>query len=352
MNQIIKDIGGIVAMCSLAFPFITLAAIIVYKAYRKFRPARQKAQIEKQPERKLEKPPSIQRTTFNFIGITILLAFVGLLIGSMVSIFSNLIYIVFLFPLGMGLIGGGIVADAIRIVKLRKTYQLIFISLLMAVMMYAAFHYGRYIALQVQTSLEMFPGLSEASEDKNLQTAKVFLDYALEQETGYPGFVGYMLIKADEGVSIGRFYRSSRVNLGPILTWLYWMLEFGIILYVMIIMGKKQAGKTFCESCGNWLGGEKHLGGTAQANESLSLNLIKQKDFVGLRKLLVEDAEMPSVEIYFQGCEACNESNSRLVVRRAFPTSKGSLQFTDISQTILQPIDRTQLLNQLKLVEN
>ena len=43
---------------------------------------------------------------------------------------------------------------------------------------------------------------------KNLRRAKAFLDYALEEETGYSGFAGYMLYRASEGVSIGRLFRS------------------------------------------------------------------------------------------------------------------------------------------------
>lgn len=92
--------------------------------------------------------------------------------------------------------------------------------------------------------------------------------------------------------------------------------------------------------------------GTTPANESLLLDLIKQKDFIELGKLLEKNAELPSVEIYFQDCEICNKSNSRLVVRRAIQSSKGGLQFTDTSQIILQPKDSVLLLNQLRFIGN
>ena len=110
--------------------------------------------------------------------------------------------------------------------------------------------------------------------------------------------------------------------------------------------------KPYCEACGNWYGREKHLGGTAHANEPFLLNLIKQQDFTELGKMLEENVEVPSVEVYFQGCEKCNGSNSHLVVRRALRGSKGNLQFTDTAQTILQPKDRSLLMNQLRTAEN
>lgn len=80
-------------------------------------------------------------------------------------------------------------------------------------------------------SLKMFPGLEEATEDKNLAIGRAVVDYALKEETGHPGFVGYMLFRAQEGVSIGRLARNNHVNLG-----------------VTFIMGKNRSKSAFCES--------------------------------------------------------------------------------------------------------
>ena len=67
-------------------------------------------------------------------------------------------------------------------------------------------------------------------------------------------------------------------------------------------------GTAFCKSCGNWYGKERHLGGTALANETFLLDLIKQKDFIELGKLMDKNAELPSLEVYFQGCEYAIEA--------------------------------------------
>lgn len=351
------DVSAIVITLVFCSPLIVLAVILRLKLSRKFQHSKEEIRIEKQPERKLEEQqltppelPSAQRSIIKFIAVTIMAVLGGSLIGIVVSVFSNLIYIVFLFPLGMGFAGGKMLTDAIRMAKIRKTSQLIFMSLLIAITIYGTYHYGKYVGLQVQMSFRMFPGFSTAMEDKNLKFAKAVVDYALKKETGYSGFIGYMLLKANEGISIGRFYSSRHVNLGPILTWSYWILEFGIVLWVIISMGKKPISMPFCEFCGNWYGKEKHLGGTAPANEVFLLDLLKQKDFVELGKLIEKNAELPSLEIYFHGCEVCNKGQSRLIVRHAFQSSKGMLQFTDASQTILQPGDSVRLLNQLRSI--
>jgi len=213
--------------------------------------------------------------------------------------------------------------------------------------MYGSYHYCRYLGFQLRASVEIFEGFSAATEAENLGATKTFLDYALEEETGHSGFFGYILYEAKQGVSIGRLTRSSSVNLGPVLTWLYWLIEFGIILGLTIQKGWKLIHTAFCESCGNRFGSEKHLGGTMAANESLVLDLIRRKDFSELGKLMEENAELPSLEVYFQGCEVCGGSRSRLVVRHAFQGTKGALQFKDAAQTILQPSESMSVLKQL-----
>lgn len=351
-----ETVFGIIALFAFASPFLALVIIIAFKVYRKFRPSQAKKQVERRPERRLEeqsmphKPASPQRAMLIFIGITLLVIVYGVMTGFTAGVFSHLIYIVFLFPLVMGINSGKLIADVIHRAKVRKTSQLIFFSLLLAVTIYGTFHYCRYVGLQVRTSLEMFPGLSQATEGKNLRLAKAFVDYALEEETGHSGFVGYMLYRANEGVSIGRLSRSSSFNLGPILTWLYWIMEFGIILWITLRKGKKMIGMSFCKSCGSWYGREKHLGGTATANETFLLDLIKHKDFIELGKLMDKNAELPSLEVYFQGCEVCNQSHSHLVVRHAFQDPRGGLQFTDASKIILQPQESVLLLSQLNFI--
>jgi hypothetical protein len=276
----------------------------------------------------------------------------GLMVGFTVGVFSHLIYVVFLIPLVMGINSSKLVVEVIQRTKLRATAQLVLVSILSAVVMYGMFHYTRYLGFQLKTSMEIFSELSEATETENMQTTKLFLDYALEEETGYSGFPGYMLYEARQGATIGRLFRSRSVNLGPLLIWLYWLMEFGIILGVTIQKGKKVTGMLFCDSCGNWYGREKHLGGTTAANEHLLLSLIKQKDFIELGKLLEKNAELPSTEVYLQGCQVCSNSQSQLIVRRAFQGVKGFLHFADSSLTILQPRDSVLLLNQMRSADN
>ena len=344
-------ITGIMLVIVFTLPFIAIP-IIVYKVYQKNRAAKERKRHEEQGasaqnETTLAHQPSTPRGSVATLIVMSLLAIIwSLMVGFVVGVFSHLIYIVFLIPLVMGLNNGKMIVEVIQKAKIRTFLHLVVLSAISAIVMYGTFHYTRYLGFQIQASLEIYSGFSEALKEENLRLASTFVNYALEEETGHSGFLGYMLYRASEGVSIGRLSRSSGLNMGPALTLLYWLTEFGIIFGLTIQKGRTLIGASFCESCGNWYGMEKHLGGTASANESFLLDLIRQKDFSELGKLIEQNAEVPSLEVYFQGCQVCGKSPSQLVVRHAFQSAKGTLQFTDAAQTVLQPTESALLLNQ------
>lgn len=337
----------------LMFGIILSSMLGTILRHRKSRLAKAKANSERQagsaPKEPslLPQPASKRSAVIGFIFISLLVIVWGLMFGFVIGVLSNLLYLIFVFPVVIGISNGSLIADVIEKIKIRKPTQVVILSILSAVAIYGMLHYGRYVGFIVQASLEISSDLSVALEDENLSMAKAFTDYLLQEETDHPGFTGYMLYKVSTGVSIGRLTRGSTLDLGPVLTVLYWLLELGIIAGLTIQKGRKVMSLPFCESCGNQFGVEKHLGGTASANESFLLNLIRQKDFAGLRKLIEPNAELPSLEVYFQGCQVCGKSQSQLVVRHAIHGAKGVLHFTDASQTILQPTESELLLSQL-----
>lgn len=268
----------------------------------------------------------------------------GGLIGLAAAVVGSLFYIVLVFPVAMGVAAGWLVSRAVRAMKIRAALPMIALSVLAAAAIYGSYHYGRYIALQVQTWLELS---SSTSEQVDLKVARIFVDYALKEETGYTGFSGYLLYKAKSGISIGRFYSQNRLALTSVFAWLYWLLELGVILWIARGMGERQMRKPACECCGSWLGGERHLGGTVPANESLLLDLLRRSDLVELGRLIGQETGLPSLELYLQGCEACGQGGSTLTVRRASLGSRGLVEFSEVSKAALRPGEGALFLQQL-----
>jgi len=219
---------------------------------------------------------------------------------------------------------------------------------LTALVVYGSFHYGRYLMFQAGTwlALRSSETAQTSGAEISLAGAKVFANYALREETGHTGFLGYMLYRAQHGFSIGKFYSENRIQLTGVLAWLYWALELGLILWIMHGGVKDYLRVPACETCGRRLGREKHLGGTTPANEPLLLDLLKRHDMSGLGELLVKDAGLPSVELYMRKCDTCGQSTSIITVRRARLGPKG-VMLADISKATLPPQEGTQFLQQL-----
>ncbi len=292
------------------------------------------------------KEPKKANNARNFFSnlIFVLLSILGgLVMGFAFGIVCSFVYLVIVFPILIGFLGGYIITENAKYMKTRNVSLIISTSVLTAVVLFAAIFYTRFMGVQVITSLKTFGGLS----DKNLMAAKVLVNYALEKDTGYPGFVGYVLFKAKQGVSIGRVFRSDSLNLGPVFTWLYWLAELGAITYITIFKGKEIASKQFCEFCNSWYAGKKHIGGVPAAKAAEIVNLIKQNDYVGVGKALEENPEMPSAEFYLQSCTSCDKNISFLSVTKV-SRRNGKLIFTDILNTSLKPRESKLLVQEIR----
>ena len=281
--------------------------------------------------------------------IAVLMLVIGsAIIGTIMAIVGSFFYLSLVFPIAMGVGGSTLVSAVAQLTNIRKTGPLVLLSVLTAGMIYGSYHYGRYVALQVQTLIELSPSFSEAINKGDLGIAKVIVDYGLQEETGRPGFPGYMLYRAKTGFSIGRFYSQNRLVLTSYFAWLYWAAELGVVAWVAFTLAGRQERVPVCEACGRRYGREQHLGGTDPHNEALLLELLRRNDMIELGRLLKKDAGLPSVELYIRKCEACGKGASYLTVSRASLTPKGSVSVAEIGKATLQPRDRLLFLQQLR----
>jgi hypothetical protein len=288
------------------------------------------------------------KTTVVKIFHILVMTFVGVLIGVITSIVSHLIYLVFLFPIIIGFLGAMSIHSTVNKAKIWKTSQGIFLGVVMALVIYGAYHYSNYLAFRLQMIVLMNAEISEAAGEPSAEVANIFTDYALKEETGHSGFIGYMMYKASRGLSIGKMFRASTVNIGPVLTWLYWLAEIVAVAWITSRAGKIASSEPFCEHCNAWFGKEKHIGGVSLQNSAQVVQLCDKRDFSELGKILQKDVELPSLEVYMRSCETCQTSDAFLDLSRISFGQNGNIQHQSISKMLICPSNKLTLMQELR----
>jgi hypothetical protein len=271
----------------------------------------------------------------------------GLATGLVAGVLSNRVYIVFLFPLGVGLVAGFILEKAIGLAKVRSARGAVVLGCLMALAVYGAYHWINYATFRGQFLYEMHQQILEETGRSELIVANVMVDYALKQETGFTGFPGYLLFTARQGVTVGKSFGPG-LNLGPFFTWVFWLLELGIIGWTTVRRGRRAAGRPFCETCRRWYGREHHLGGVSAARAEVLTQLLERRDFSRVGPLLEADAEMPSLEVYSQSCGTCSSSDSWLALKQVSLGQNGKLNFKPGARISIRPHEKDELLRELR----
>lgn len=286
---------------------------------------------------------TLKNTTIRLLAVAVMLL-TGIAIGTLVGLFSNFIYLILLFPLGMGLLGALVISKVLTVGKIRYFLAGITLAILMSFAIYGALHFTQYLMFRAEVKDLMVETMVEQGMEANPEIANVLVDYALEEETGSTGFGGYILYEAKIGISIGRAFSSSEFNLGPGLTWIYWLIELGIIAYLCISPVKDITRQPFCETCDKWYGKEKHLGGKPNANSAILTRLIEIKDYSGLGRELEKETNLPSVELYVRDCATCTTSASLLSLKRISQGAKGTLRYEPFLQIFISASDKARIL--------
>jgi hypothetical protein len=291
--------------------------------------------------------PNNLRKFFSNLAFVLFSIIGGIVVGLIVGSIGAFIYMTIIFPIIMGFAGGKVITDNAKFTKTTNASLILVTSLLTAAILFATTFYTRFLGFYVMTAVNELGGL----DDQNLKVARAVVDYALEEETGHQGFVGYILFKANQGVAIGRIFRNSSLHLVPIMTWLYWLGELGVIAFITVYIGREFSKKPFCENCNAWYEGKRHIGGARLGRELGIRNLIKLHDYAAIGKMLEENMDVPGLELYLQSCPTCEKSDSFLTVTKT-GKEKGRLVFTDLLNTTLTPQENKLLLEGINFAEN
>lgn len=271
------------------------------------------------------------RVAASGIVLLILVLFAGVILGGVVYLISQLVYVVFVFPFAMGFAGAALIEWAVRRGKVRYPLLAAAVGVLIGILMYGSMHALDYRSFRRGARTAIVENWGTKVQQWTPEVLEKAIDMVLVEETKLPGFGGYMILKAREGVSIVKVFGAA-YHLGPFLSWVYWLVELAIISGLAAHRGFKAASQAYCEACGTWYGGGQHLGGMEETEASELLQLLQVGDFEQMGKMLAEDAELPSLDLYLASCDRCEAGESLLTVERNFVNARGKAE----SQRVLR----------------
>ena len=266
----------------------------------------------------------------------------GTVIGTATYLISRLFYLIVLFPIGMGMLGGGAVALAVHKGKVRNPTIATLFGLLTGLILYGSMYGADYWQFKQTASQEIAKNSSPGDGTQNDR----LIDSFLQEQTGSSGFIGYVKYKAQLGVSIGRF-GSKGANLGETGTWIYWLIEFAAIEIIIAFLARSAASEAFCESCNEWYKSKERVGDVELQSRENFLSLLQKDQFAPAGQLIsaFQNLPVPNLQVHLQSCPACKLSDSLLTVNDASLDNKGNLQEKEAAQGMISPRQLYQLQN-------
>lgn len=256
----------------------------------------------------------------------------GVAIGGLTHLISLLVYLIVLFPLGMGFAGGTVMVAAIRKGKVRNPAIATLFGILTGLLIYGSLHGAGYWQFKQLASGQITKELEGVSDNQSNN----IIDTFLQEKTGSKGFLGYLKHNAQQGVSIGRL-ESTGTNLGETGTWIYWLIELAIIDIMIAAIAYSTAKNPFCENGDQWYKHPEHIGiVNPQCSENF-LNLLQNDRFGEAGKLLdpLQGIHPANLEVYLERCPCCKFSDPILTVSSIYKDRKGNLKLKQVAQGVL-----------------
>ena len=203
-------------------------------------------------------------------------------------------YLIVLFPAIAGAVAGFALSKAINITKIRNGAVAGLLGLIAAIALVGTYHYGKY-------QLELKDDARQFLISKNLPVTDGAVnettDEFLKSETGATGFVGFLQLEAQQGISITRSSSSSGIELKGIWYWVYSAVEFGVVLFVIAGIASAAASEPFNEAQQQWYGSAQVILSAPAVNAKLLETALKSGAFEDAGALLQrETLPLPRVE--------------------------------------------------------
>jgi hypothetical protein len=238
------------------------------------------------------------------------------LCGYLASLLGQETYVVVIFPGMIGLGVGAAVWYGLRQGKVRDPSIGALAGLIGGIVAMVTMHYFDY---------EHF---LDVLDKEKPGSGRVF-----QERTG---FVGFMNMQAKAGVTLVSTRAANKdrgINLGYGGTILYWLAEVGIVLGIVVVMGRQGASNPFCVACEQWK--KEILLRTLHVSPQRAKSAIMRGDVLALfeRALLSEGAgETCKLKAYV--CPRCaDQGDVEIALVHECKNEKGETQRTELIKT-------------------
>lgn len=253
------------------------------------------------------------------------------MIGVAFSVVTHFINLLYIFPIGLGVLCGFLLGNAVYRLRLPSDEWKIAAAIVATMAIYGTSHYVLYLQFQNEAS-RLIVALPDYNNSIDIAGT---INLLLMDSTGHTGFLGYLHYRAQHGFTIQPLYSDYSTPVGTTGAWLYWFLEIiltgGIAAYITVATTQQP----FCYNCTTWYTG-KHLGSVDYLYEAVCLELLENGNYQEAQKYIEFGLdETPSLEIYVQFCPSRLDGPLFLSVKRTTETMRGGIQLNDVlSQTI------------------
>ena len=278
---------------------------------------------------------------YGFIMLLLAALVGGGVLGVLVFAVSHFaVYLIVIFPFVIGTLGGFVMSLTVARGKVRNPMLAAFFGLLIAVVLYGTYRYADY-RIGFRSALRDIyeEGSGERPDDARLQA---YEDYILTEETGTTGFIGYVKLYAQEGITITstRSSSDSGLVLSGILAYLYWIVEFGIIAFISLTISVDRARQPFSEETNEWFERPRYLGTLPASATPEFLEVAYQGDFRRAGTLLADTSGLapPRTDIIIHTAKSPGVDQV-LVVHRLKQKDRARLAVNKVERSLISARD-------------
>lgn len=255
-----------------------------------------------------------------WMGILLLIAgpaLAGIAVGGLTYLISSFFYLFFISAFFAGIAGAVVYAILLSISKVHHTLLTTLIGFVMGLCIAGTFYGIPYFILRHD-----YVESVQAEYQVDARLANESFDAILTEETGAPGYLGYMKLRAREGDEYTNYLIFNSLpafefsfTMKSTGAWLYWIIETLLFTLPVAYIGRLSGTQAFNKTTGEWYDSDQNqIGSVSLSDKEKLLRLLNENDLEGMRELIFPEEALghPTLEIYEQHCK--KQPEDRLLI--------------------------------------